>query len=83
MADRENKKIVLTWDYTKNKGKVLGLSIYKNVKGTPPTLWKELNGTIFTLEDKNLKINQEFEYHLIPNLESDSPAKAETITVVY
>lgn len=83
VADRENKKIVLIWDYTKNKGKVLGLSIYKNVKGTPPTLWKELNGTIFTLEDKNLKINQEFEYHLIPNLESDSPAKAETITVVY
>lgn len=83
LPDRENKKIVLTWDYAKSKNKVLGLSIYKNLKGTPPTLWKELNGNVFTLEDKNLKINQEYEYHLIPNLESDSPAKAEAITVIY
>jgi hypothetical protein len=83
VSDRENKKIVLTWDYAKNKGKVLGLSIYKNAKGSPPTLWKELNGDVFTLEDKNLKINQEYEYHLIPNLESDSPSKAEAITVIY
>lgn len=83
IPDRENKKIVLSWDYIKNKNKVTGLSIYKNVKGTPPTLWKELDGTVFTLEDKNLKINQEYEYHLIPNLESDSPAKTETLTVIY
>ena len=83
IPDRENKKIVLSWDYAKNKGKILGLSIYKNVKGTPPTLWKELNANVFTLEDKNLQINQEYEYHLIPNLESDSPAKAETLTVIY
>lgn len=83
VADRENKKIILSWDYAKNKNKVLGLSIYKNVKGTPPTLWKELNNTVLTLEDKNLKINQEYEYHLVPNLQSDSPAKAETLTVIY
>ncbi|MBP4137443.1 fibronectin type III domain-containing protein [Flavobacterium geliluteum] len=83
VADRENKKIVLTWDYAKNKGKILGVSIYKNAKGTPPTLWKELNSNVFTLEDKNLKINQELEYHFVPNLESDSPAKAETVTVIY
>jgi len=83
VPDRENKKIILSWDYAKNKNKVLGLSIYKNVKGTPPTLWKELNNTVLTLEDKNLKINQEYEYHLVPNLQSDSPAKAETLTVIY
>ncbi|OMQ09288.1 hypothetical protein BXU01_18350 [[Flexibacter] sp. ATCC 35103] len=83
VADRENKKIVLTWDYAKNKGKVLGVSIYKNTKGTPPTLWKELNSNVLTLEDKNLNINQELEYHFVPNLESDSPAKAETLTVIY
>ena len=61
----------------------MGLSIYKNEKGTPPTLWKELNGDVLTLEDKNLKMNSEYEYHLIPNLQSDSPAKPETLTVVY
>jgi uncharacterized protein len=83
VPDRENKKITLSWDYAKNKEKVVGISIYKNTKGSPPSLWKELNGTVFTLEDKNLKINQELEYHFVPNLESDSPAKAETVTVIY
>lgn len=82
LPDRENKKITLTWDYTK-KDKVLGLSIYKNIKGMPPTLWKELNSDVFTLEDKNLKMNMEYEYHLIPSLQSDSPAKEEILTVVY
>lgn len=83
IPDRENKKIILTWDYNKSKDKVTGLSIYKNVKGSPPTLWKELNGDVFTLDDKNLKINMEYEYHLVPNLESNSPAKEEVLTVVY
>ncbi|MBF4470615.1 fibronectin type III domain-containing protein [Flavobacterium sp. HJJ] len=83
VPDRENKKIILTWSYTKNKGKIKGLSIYKNVKGSPPTLWRELNGDVFTLEDKNLKINMEYEYHLIPDLDSNSPAKEEVLTVVY
>ncbi|TDO94888.1 fibronectin type III [Flavobacterium sp. 245] len=83
VPDRENKKIILSWNYIKNNDKVLGLSIYKNVKGTPPTLWRELNGDVFTLEDKSLKINMEYEYHLIPNLESNNPAKEEVLTVVY
>ena len=82
VPDRENKKIILTWSYAKNKGKIMGLSIYKNVKGTPSTLWRELNGDVFTLEDKNLKMNMEYEYHLIPNLEN-GPAKEEVLTVVY
>ena len=82
VPDRENKKIILTWSYAKNKGKIMGLSIYKNVKGTPTTLWRELNGDVFTLEDKNLKMNMEYEYHLIPNLEN-GPAKEEVLTVVY
>ena len=83
LPDRENKKIILTWDYAKNKDKVTSLSIYKNIKGTQPTLWRELNGDVFTLEDKNLKINVEYEYHLIPSLQSNSPAKEEVLTVVY
>jgi hypothetical protein len=83
LPDRENKKIVLSWDYVKNKSKIVGVSIYKNTKGTPPTLWRELNNNVFTLEDKNLKINQEYEYHFVPNLESDTPARAETLTVIY
>ncbi|MCD9576646.1 fibronectin type III domain-containing protein [Flavobacterium soyae] len=83
LPDRENKKITLTWDYNKSKDKVIGLSIYKNLKGAPPTLWKELNGDVFTLDDKNLKINMEYEYHLIPSLKSNSPAKEEVLIIVY
>ncbi|MBP4143083.1 fibronectin type III [Flavobacterium sp. P4023] len=83
VADRENKKIVLSWNYNKYKDQVLGVSVYKNEKGSPPTLWKELNTTIFSLEDKNLKINKEYEYHLVPNLENFIPAKVEILTVIY
>ncbi|PBI84692.1 Fibronectin type III domain protein [Flavobacterium sp. ACN2] len=83
VPDRENKKITITWDYSKTKVKVTCLSVYKNIKGNPPTLWRELNGDVFTLEDKNLKINLEYEYHLVPSLQSNSPAKEEVITVVY
>ncbi len=83
IPDRENKKITLTWDYNKSKDKVNSLSIYKNVKGSPPTLWKELNSDVFILEDKNLKINMEYEYHFIPSLQNNNPAKEEVINVVY
>ena len=83
VPDRENKKITLTWDYDKKKGKVTGLSVYKNIKGTPPTLWRELNGDVFTIEDKSLKINMEYEYHMVPNLESNSPVKEEVLNVIY
>lgn len=82
-ADRENRKILLSWDYVKNTNKVVGVSIYKNSKGLPSTLWKELSGDVNTIEDKNLKINTEYEYHLIPNLENDTPAKPESISVIY
>lgn len=83
VPDRASKKVTLTWGYTKSKGKITGLSIYKSIKGTPPTLWKQLNGEILTIDDKTLKINTEYEYHLIPNLESNNPAKSEVLTVVY
>lgn len=83
VPDRASKKVTLTWDYTRSNGKITGLSIYKSIKGTPPTLWKQLNGDILTIEDKTLKINTEYEYHLIPILESNNPAKNEVLTVVY
>lgn len=83
VADRENKKIVLSWNYNKYKDQVLGVSVYKNEKGSPPTLWKELNAMVTSLEDRALKINVEYEYHLVPNLISDKPAKKEQTIVNY
>jgi hypothetical protein len=83
LPERDNKKIVLSWDYVKSKDKVVGLSIYKNIKGEAPTLWKELLGDVFTLEDHDLKINLEYEYHFSPTLQSNTPAKVESITILY
>ncbi|PAM94904.1 hypothetical protein B4N84_10685 [Flavobacterium sp. IR1] len=83
IPDREKKKIILNWDYIKNKEKVLGVSIYKNVKGSPPTLWREVNSEVRTLEDFKLKMNTEYEYRLIPDLKNNNPAMQEILTVVY
>jgi hypothetical protein len=83
LPDREDKKNVLSWDYAKSKDKVVGLSIYKNIKGEAPTLWKEFSGDVFTLEDHDLKVNTEYEYHFSPTLQSNSPTKMESITVMY
>jgi hypothetical protein len=83
LPDRESKKITLNWDYAQRKGQIIGLSIYKNIKGEVPTLWKELSGDVFTLEDRDLKINTEYEYHFSATLQSNSPAKVESITILY
>ncbi|PAM94900.1 hypothetical protein B4N84_10655 [Flavobacterium sp. IR1] len=83
IPDRQKKKIILNWDYVGNKDKVLGVSIYKNAKGSPPKLWRELDSDLRTTEDFKLKINTEYEYHFIANLESDNPVKEEILKVVY
>ncbi|OXA93954.1 fibronectin type III domain-containing protein [Flavobacterium hercynium] len=83
IPDRQKKKIILNWDYANNKDKVLGVSIYKNAKGSPPKLWRELDSDLRTTEDFKLKINTEYEYHFIANLESDNPVKEEILKVVY
>lgn len=82
-VDREQKKILITWSYKKEKEKIKGLSIYKNKAGEAPTLWKEITKPILQIEDKPLSINMDYEYHFIVNLESNSPVKPESIIVKY
>lgn len=83
IPDKQKKKIILNWDYLDSKDKILGVSIYKNAKGSAPKLWKELNGELRMAEDFKLKINTEYEYHFIANLESDNPIREEILKVVY
>ncbi len=84
LTDRENKKITLTWDF-KNKDveKISTISIYKNLVGQPPILWRELPNKSNMLVDNDLKINSEYQYHISLTLKSNLPAKTESIIVKY
>ncbi len=82
IADRENKKISLTWSFNKDV-KVSSISIYKNIEGEQPTLWKEIPAAITSIEDKSLKMNSNYYYQIVPTLSSNAPAKAEAITIKY
>jgi uncharacterized protein len=82
VADRENKNISLSWGYT-SKDKVTGVSIYKNIVGQPPTLWKELPTKVTRLLDTKLKMNTQYEYHIVAALKDNAPSKTESIIVTY
>jgi hypothetical protein len=82
-VDREQRKIILTWDYKKSKEKIKGLSIYKNKTGEAPTLWKEITKPIIQIEDNQLSMNNDYEYHFVINLESNNPTKTESLIVKY
>jgi uncharacterized protein len=82
VVDRENKNITLNWVY-ENKDKVTHLSLYKNIVGEPPTLWKELSSKVTSLVDANLKMNTEYEYHIYPSLKNNEPAKVERVVLKY
>ena len=83
-VDREKNTITLTWDFkNKEKDKISTISVYKNLVGQPPMLWRELPNTANNLIDNNLKINSEYEYHISLTLKSNLPAKTESIIVKY
>lgn len=82
-VDREQRKILLSWQYKKSKEKVVGLSIYRNRVGEAPTLWKEITKPIGEISDSQLLMNTEYEYHIVANLESNHPTKAERLIVKY
>jgi uncharacterized protein len=82
VADRENKNITLSWGYS-SKDKVTGVSVYKNIVGQPATLWKELPPKVTRLLDTNLKMNTEYEYHIVAALKDNVPSKKESIIVNY
>ncbi len=82
IVDRDQKNISLNWVYA-SKEKVSSCSVYKNIVGQPPTLWKELSGKVTTLIDTNLKINTNYEYTIYPNLSANLPVAAATVQVKY
>ncbi len=82
-VDREQRKVFLTWNFKKTKEKIKGLTIYRNKIGEAPSLWKEIPKAIIQIEDSQLSMNNEYEYHLIVNLESNNPTQLESVKIKY
>lgn len=82
VADRNARSISLFWKYQKN-AKVIEIQIYKNVKGTPPSLWKVLTPKQQHITDKEIHINTIYEYYFLPSLANGKPAQGEKVEVNY
>ena len=82
VTDRETRSISLFWKYQKN-AKVIEIQIYKNVKGTPPSLWKVLTPKQQHITDKEIHINTIYEYYFLPSLANSKPTQGEKVEVNY
>ena len=82
VADRNARSISLFWKYQKN-AKVIEIQIYKNVKGTLPSLWKVLSPKQQHITDKDIHINTIYEYYFLPSLANSKPAQGEKVEVNY
>ena len=63
LADRENQKIKLSWK--KMPQEVNEILIYKSKKEHPPVLWKQIQGSIHTLEDTSVSPNNIYVYQVV------------------
>lgn len=82
MVDREKKTASIVWNYDKNYS-VAELQIYKSVKGQKPSLWKVIDGKFNSITDKDLKMNTEYEYYFVPELNDEKIAKGEKVILNY
>ena len=82
VIDRNARTISLFWKYQKN-AKITELQIYKNVKGTPPSLWKVLTPKQQHITDKEIHINTIYEYYFLPSLANGKPTAGQKVEVNY
>lgn len=82
VVDRTAKTATIYWNYNPGHS-VSEIQIYKNKKGNKPTLWKVLDPKFQTIIDKNMEINTEYEYYLLPSITPQKPVKGEKITVTF
>ncbi|MDR2121743.1 MAG: fibronectin type III [Flavobacteriaceae bacterium] len=82
VIDRNKKTASLYWNYD-TKYTVSEIQIYKNKKGEKPSLWKVLDGKFLSITDKDLNMNTEYEYYLLPYIDSQKPAKGEKLNLTY
>ena len=82
VVDREARSISFFWSYPKEIF-VTELHIYKNTKGSAPSLWKVLNAQQTSVIDKDIHINTTYEYYFLPSLAKGKFAQGEKIEVEY
>jgi hypothetical protein len=82
VIDRNKKTASLYWNYD-TKYTVSEIQIYKNKKGEKPSLWKVLDGKFLSIIDKDMNMNTEYEYYLLPYIDSQKPAKGEKLNLTY
>lgn len=81
IADREAKKINLSWRITSDQ--VRELIIYKNKEGEKPVLWKQLPSTIDTISDNGVHPNTVYTYQLKAITGNAQFTELEKITITY
>ncbi|WP_025740906.1 fibronectin type III domain-containing protein [Aquimarina pacifica] len=69
-ADRENLKIKLSWK--KMPEEVNEVLVYKSIKEQQPVLWKQLQGSIHSLEDTSVSPNNIYVYQVVAMTENGS-----------
>lgn len=83
LVDREKRVVSLFWRSVVKGETIAKIEIYKNKKGEAPTLWKVIHAGQNALNDVDLDINTEYQYYFVPTLNSNTPAKAISLTVQY
>ena len=82
VVDRNKKTISLYWNYAPGY-KVNEIQIYKNVKGEKPSLWKVLDGKFQSVTDKDVKMNTDYEYHLMPSVTPVKTVKGASLSLTF
>ena len=82
LVDRSKNTATLLWNYD-TKYPVVEIQIFKNIKGEKPTLWKVLDGKYTSVVDKDLKLNSQYEYYLLPATNPQKPVKGEKVSLTF
>ncbi|TSE04791.1 fibronectin type III domain-containing protein [Aquimarina algiphila] len=76
IADREHQKIDLNW--RKMPSEVTEILIYKAIKEEKPVLWKQISGSMDSLEDRSVSPNTIYVYYLQAMTDSGSHSVIQT-----
>lgn len=68
IINRENNTITLRWEYPEKD--LYSFAIYKAKKGEPLKIIKTVKGNVFSYEDKELSVGNEYEYYIKANFNS-------------
>lgn len=83
IANRETKKILLSWQINPKTKNIDNIQIYKNKLGEKPALIWEGSKLVTTFQDKLIYPNNEYEYFILTTSSENAVFKTESIKVSY